>query len=727
MTLKPTSKRILFVFFLLSGFCSLLYQIIWLRLAFASFGVITPVLSVVLSVFMAGLFIGTWGAGRWIGPLCRRSGWPALGFYALAELAVACGAFAVPRLFAWGEAALLNVGASDSFSYLLRSALVISGSLFFWCVAMGATLPFMLAHLRQHGNGEEDGFSFLYLANVLGAMLGVLLTALVLVEALGLHHTLYVAAALNALVALGAGLLAWRWRAAALAAVPDAPAGPAPRLAGGFLPILFMTGFTSMAMEVVWTRAFTPVIKTQVYSFALILFCYLLATFLGSALYRRHLRLGKVLPNGVLLAGLALSALLPLALNDPRFNLGPAGTLLSIFPFCIGLGYLTPKLVDQVSKGAAAGAGRAYAANILGSCLGPLAASYLLLPCLGVKLSLLALALPFLGAWLLQLGSAAGRARRAWVAAAGLAVLALCFVGFRTYEDPLPGYENAWQVKRDATATTVACGVGGDRGLYVNGIAITYMTTITKVMAHFPSAMLPQAPKSALVICFGMGTTFRALSSWGMDVTAVELVPSVRDQFGYFFDNAGAVMARPGNRVVIDDGRRFLQRTGDSYDVITLDPPPPLEAAASSLLYSEEFYTLVKKRLKPGGILQQWVPGGDPATVFAMTQSLRNSFPYVRMFLSIEGWGYHYLASESPLPMTSAETLVARMPPAARADLMEWFPKGKPVKLMRAVLAREFDIPANFQGWHIALTDDRPYNEYYLLRRTFPRLALHLN
>ncbi|HXC64518.1 MAG TPA: hypothetical protein VNZ67_09170, partial [bacterium] len=261
----------------------------------------------------------------------------------------------------------------------------------------------------------------------------------------------------------------------------------------------------------------------------------------------------------------------------------------------------------------------------------------------------------------------------------------------------------------------------------VNGIAITFMTTITKVMAHLPSAMLPQAPKSALVICFGMGTTFRALSSWGMNVTAVELVPSVRDQFGYFFDDAAAVMARPGNHVVIDDGRRFLQRTGDSYDVITLDPPPPMEAAASSLLYSEEFYGLVKKRLKPGGILQQWVPGGDPATVFAMTQSLRDSFPYVRMFLSIEGWGYHYLASESPLPTTSPETLVARMPPAARSDLMEWFPKGKPVKLMRAVLAREVDIPAHLQGWQIALTDDRPYNEYYLLRQWFPGLALHLN
>ena len=45
-----------------SGFCGLLYQVVWLRLAFAAFGVITPVLSIVLSVFMFGLSLGSWRA-----------------------------------------------------------------------------------------------------------------------------------------------------------------------------------------------------------------------------------------------------------------------------------------------------------------------------------------------------------------------------------------------------------------------------------------------------------------------------------------------------------------------------------------------------------------------------------------------------------------------------------------------------------------------------------------
>ena len=59
-------QRILFLLFFLSGFCSLLYQVVWMRLAFASFGVITPVMSVVISVFMLGLAIGSWAGGKWI-------------------------------------------------------------------------------------------------------------------------------------------------------------------------------------------------------------------------------------------------------------------------------------------------------------------------------------------------------------------------------------------------------------------------------------------------------------------------------------------------------------------------------------------------------------------------------------------------------------------------------------------------------------------------------------
>ena len=79
--------------------------------------------------------------------------------------------------------------------------------------------------------------------------------------------------------------------------------------------------------------------------------------------------------------------------------------------------------------------------------------------------------------------------------------------------------------------------------------------------------------------------------------------------FGFFFADAPSILANPRMHVVIDDGRRFLLRTSRSYDLITIDPPPPVEAAGSSLLYSREFYDVIKTHLKPNGILAQWFPG----------------------------------------------------------------------------------------------------------------------
>ena len=63
--------------------------------------------------------------------------------------------------------------------------------------------------------------------------------------------------------------------------------------------------------------------------------------------------------------------------------------------------------------------------------------------------------------------------------------------------------------------------------------------------------------------------------------------------------------------VIVDDGRRFLNRTKEKYDVIIIDPPPPIEAASTSLLYSREFYKIVTEHLKENGIFQQWFYYGE--------------------------------------------------------------------------------------------------------------------
>ena len=138
-------KTLLFFLFFVSGFCGLLYQIIWLRIAFISFGVISPILSVVISVFMLGLSVGSWAGGKWVYYLKKKTNFSAIIFYGIAEIIIGLGAFAVPNLFSAGEILLLPLGEINSSQYLVLSAIILGLSIFPFCFAMGVTYPFMMA------------------------------------------------------------------------------------------------------------------------------------------------------------------------------------------------------------------------------------------------------------------------------------------------------------------------------------------------------------------------------------------------------------------------------------------------------------------------------------------------------------------------------------------------------------------------------------------------------
>jgi spermidine synthase len=730
-------RRRLFVLFFLSGFCSLVYQMVWTRLAFASFGIITPVLSVVISVFMLGLSVGAWAGGRLIPGLVRRTGVSAIYFYAGAEFLIGLGAFAVPKLFGWGAHLLLAAGQTDSFGYLFLSAAVLAGAMLPWCVCMGATFPLMMAFVRERDRGDTESFSYLYLANVLGAMCGTIVAAVVLIEVLGFRHTLAFAAAGNFIIAALSVELGRRKPAPSpTAAAQDQAAEAAAAGRTGhrlLLWILFSTGFSALAMEVVWTRAFTPILKTQVYSFALVVFTYLGATFFGSWFYRRDLqRQGRRSLAGILVV-LAVAAFLPIVAVDPRFvpaeldqfsgmyeNVQLVAVLVvlaGICPLCAVLGYLTPSLIDQYAAGQPAAAGKAYSVNVVGCILGPLFASYVLLPFMSERMAMILLGLPLL-ALCLACGQTLTAPQRALSALAAVGALAWCLFGAGDFAGLLVEKAKDTEVRRDYAASVISYGHGFHRRLLVNGVGMTILTPETKFMVHLPMSLHQPRPESILLICFGMGTSFRSALSWDVPTTAVELVPSVRDAFGYYHADAALCLSNPKGRVVIDDGRRFLNRTRQKYDVVVIDPPPPVEAAGSSLLYSKDFYDVVKQHLSRGGILQIWFPVGPVATVQAVLRSLQESFACVRCFSGLNGWGLHFLASMEPIAPATGQELADRMPPKAQKDLLEWQPSVDVPAYLNRVLFRESQITNMLDpALNYRITDDRPFNEYFLLRQ----------
>jgi hypothetical protein len=194
----------------------------------------------------------------------------------------------------------------------------------------------------------------------------------------------------------------------------------------------------------------------------------------------------------------------------------------------------------------------------------------------------------------------------------------------------------------------------------------------------------------------------------------------------------------PGARVVVDDGRRFLSRTEEKFDLITIDPPPPVEAGGSSLLYSTEFYDVLKQRLTPTGVLQQWFPGGEKEIAKAVVNTLKDAFPHLQIIESFRGphdveapyelqaRGLHLIASFQPLARPTIQQAVARMPEAAREDMLWWGREAFGIDRLETcwsfVLDPERFLPLESllpEDRSVRITDDRPYNEYFWLRRSF--------
>ena len=252
---------------------------------------------------------------------------------------------------------------------------------------------------------SSRSFSYLYLANVVGALLGTLVSAFVLIELLGFQATLWFAAGLNAIVALLALRISFRLcvstsaEGKATSLVRQASLYGLPRSV--ILLLLFTTGLISMGSEVVWMRQFTPFLGNFVYAFALVLGAYLLATVMGARDYRFWSKAHRPDESATTWSVLAASALIPLLGANPLLKFSGSGMnglrIISIMFFCALTGFLTPLLVDVWSAGEPDEAGLAYAFNVLGCIAGPLIASFWLEPWLGERKSILALSLPLFG------------------------------------------------------------------------------------------------------------------------------------------------------------------------------------------------------------------------------------------------------------------------------------------------------------------------------------------
>jgi spermidine synthase len=745
--------------FVLSGAAGLVLETVLLRQLALLFGNSALATALVLAAFMGGLAAGS----ALFGPRADRTARP-LRLYGLLEWGVGLSGAALVWLLGSGRQIflaplrLLEPGAGQHAAELaLAFGLVLVPTLL-----MGGTLPAVSRFVIRDASRLAGSLGLLYGLNTLGASAGVFLAGFILVERFGVSRTAYVAAAFNVLAGCGALLLDRRSAGPSASRDRVTPPGKGGKAAAGestegepvpplvrqaCLGVAALGGAIVLGYEVVWTRLLSLPMRSFSYSFSLMLSLFLLGLVLGALLLpvvAGRIRDAAAALGWVQLAmGLYVAASLlwlPALLTPSAAS--SFGAFLAKSALRAALVVLPPTILSGIAlplavRGFSGGAGRigrdvgvVFALNTAGAICGALAAGLLLLPRLGAPLSLAALAAANAFAGLLLF---AALHRPAWrMLAAGTAIL-LCIAPAATISDRFVeaflrasrGGEKAGELLlfHEGATDTIAI-VRKEYGfhdpqaksLITNGVAMSAtVKPVWRYMAaegHLP-VLFAEEPRAALHVGVGTGITLGAVASHRRldSIVAVELSEGVIAGLPLFETENDAVLSDPRVCLVRDDGRHHLELTSERFDLITVEPPPPI-VAGSVHLYSLDFYRLCRERLRPGGIVAQWLPLHAQSLLSArMTaRTFLEAFPHVQLWLPSVRDAV-LVGSAEPLVMDLDRLIEVYGEPRSRANLDRAY-----LESPEALLATFLLDGPGLERWTTGapvITDERPLMEFF--------------
>ncbi|MBI2834660.1 MAG: fused MFS/spermidine synthase [Acidobacteria bacterium] len=739
----------------MSGAAALIYQVLWLRILGLVFGVTTYAATTVLASFMGGLAVGSVLAGK-IADRVRNP----LRWFAGAEALVGVTALLSPvlldalhRVYRVVYVSLPDVAGAVTLARFACSFAV----LLIPTALMGSTLPLVLKSSLFRETTLGSRAALLYATNTAGALLGTLAAGLVLLATIGINGSFRLAAALNLIVAVtsawGATLIDPAGRHASQpSGVPVVPA-PATTRQRLVLFVFAISGFASLAFEVIWFRALVLFAAPTSYAFTLMIAAVLAGIAAGSYLVaplmaRRAdwfatlawLEVAIACAAVASFAGLSKTYLLSRWI-DPGLPAAGAtqlgslivATLIAVFPTCVLLGIAFPIGLDLWTSGDSGPArgsrhageriGVFYALNLAGAIVGAPAAGFLLLPWLGSPGALVAIAATVLLSGLVLVVELA-RTRRVLavlVAIAALGVFGLSAVSMRHPIDAIvanrfPG-DQPW-IREEGVQTTVTIHRRAQpdgppiRIMYLNGAHqaqdSSRVVWLHRMIGILPAALHPDA-REALVIGLGGGATAGALSRMpGVTIEVVELSASVARASRYFAHVNYDVLHQGNVKLVADDGRNHLLLNDRQYDVITADAIQPHFAGAANL-YSAEYFRLVRRALREGGVVCQWISGGPETQYKLMMRTFLSVFPDATLWANAT----LLVGTKHPLRLERARFERALRQPTLKSALAD-----VGIDSFEKLLALYTAGPEEMRRFvrdGPVLTDDRPLIEYFLM------------
>jgi spermidine synthase len=376
--------------------------------------------------------------------------------------------------------------------------------------------------------------------------------------------------------------------------------------------------------------------------------------------------------------------------------------------------------------------GTFLAVNTLGSISGAFLVPFLLIPLVGSPQAAAILALVNVGVGAaIAIGSPSASGKVRWTTP-----IVACFVGLAIIaaslapaalvspnEARLNGLNaTIFDATEDEIATVEAGQLHATPELWVAGTSMTLLTVDANLMPVLPLIARPES-KRALIVAFGMGTSFRTALIAGLETDVIELVPSVPKMFHFYHPDAESVLSNPDGEVIIADGRNHLELTEDRFDIIVTDPPPPLESSGASVISSREYYEVGRAHLNTGGVMMQWIPYGQTINEFKThLRAFSSVFPEVTIVFGAGGYGTYVLGSEQPVSFDQDDIRAILSRPGVLEDISGAYDSpastidGWVSQIAELTWISGVEVSA-FIGDGPEVTDDRPLSEYFLIRR----------
>lgn len=734
-----------------------MFQVLWVKQLSLVVGAEVYAVTIAVSAFFAGLAIGSHVFGRRADQLARP-----LFFYAFLEVGIAVSSLIATLLLAHSAPWFVWLEThAGPLAWVLPFLLVGLPAIF-----MGGTLPVLMRSLAPTASQLAATGGRLYAANTTGAILGALLAPFLFIPAFGVRGAGFAAATINLIAAIIAFAFARSQKS--VAPIPSVPRPATTPSKNRLALILYaVAGGLALGYEVVWSQAVVQWTSTRSFAFAVVLATYLAGLVLGSAWFSR--RADKSIDPwgnfGLLITAAGLCALLGIIFTGdwlPALQVKAAtlafalthhepvamATRFVVAAVCIVLvptfllGAAFPAALRLTTNAAHPGrdTGRLLAWNTFGGIAGTVLAGFFLVPNLGLERSLSALAIlaAVVGAIAVMRGTAVRpRLRHATLGCGGLILFAAVLLKPDHLAQLLAtargGQLIYYQPSAGGTVAIIEQTSGSNhfRRLYIQGVSNSgdAMTSqrYMRLQALLPLLIHRGEPHSALVIGLGTGITAGSLLFYPELTQRVcaELLPAVKQGAALFAGNH-SVTTDSHMEIRLDDGRRELLRSQETYDLITLEPPPP-SAAGVVNLYSSDFYQLAAARLNPNGLVAQWLPlptqNNDDTR--SLVRSFLDVFPHATLWTT-ELHEMLLIGSREPIELDVARITARFNQPEVAAALRE-VGVASPAALLATWITDRAGLE-RYAGNALPTTDDDPRIEYgsWVLPGEFPQTLLDL-